>query len=131
MKASLVILGACAALLAGCKKEEGVGGKAEIRGRVYTVEYDDNTGQPNGLEYFTPEQKVYIVYGDNDYFDDDIDTDPTGLFVFSWLREGTYTIFTYSDCPTCPSSVEVVKRTVTIGDNKEVVDAGTFNVEKW
>lgn len=127
------MMGACAVLLTGCKKEEGVGGKAEIRGRVYTVEYDENTGQPNSYEYFTPDYKVYIVYGDNDYFDDDVDTDPDGTFVFSWLRKGTYTIFTYSECPQneCPSGLEAVKRTVEIGDNKEVVDVGTLNIEKW
>ena len=55
---------------------------AEIRGSVYVVEYDDNTGQPTGDEYFAPEARVYIVYGDHDFHDDDVRTGPDGLFVF-------------------------------------------------
>jgi hypothetical protein len=114
-----------------CKKEPGEGGKAEIRGRVFETEYDENTGNPIGPGYFVGDHRVYIVYGDNDYYDDNVDTDPNGLFVYSWLRKGTYRIFTYSDCLTCPGDVTVLSRTVEVNENKEVVDVGTFEVEKW
>ncbi len=131
MKASHWMAASVLLLSASCKKEPGVGGKAEIRGHVFETLWDDNTNQPAGPGYFVGDHKVYIVYGDNDYFDDDVDTDPSGLFVYSWLRKGKYTLFTYSECPTCPGEVEVFSKTVEVGENKEVVDVGTFEVEKW
>ncbi len=131
MKASHWLIGGAVILMGACKKEPGVGGKAEIRGHVFETPWDDNTNQPAGPGYFVGDHKVYIVYGDNDYFDDDVDTDPNGLFVYSWLRKGTYRLFTYSECPTCPGEVEVFSKTVEVGDNKEVLDVGTFEVEKW
>ncbi|MEO8069376.1 MAG: hypothetical protein ABI599_16880 [Flavobacteriales bacterium] len=131
MKASHWAIAATVLIATSCTKEPGVGGKAEIRGRVFITEYDNNTGQPNGNTYFAPDYRVYVIYGDNDFYDDNVDTDPDGLFVYSWLRKGKYTVFTYSDCPTCESGVEVVSKSVEIGGKKDVVDVGTFEVEKW
>lgn len=132
MKASHWAITATALLATACTKEPGVGGKAEIRGRVFITEYDNNTNQPNGNTYFAPDYRVYITYGDNDFYDDNVDTDPNGLFVYSWMRKGKYTVFTYSDCPdSCESGVEVKSKTVEINDSKEVVDVGTFEVKKY
>ena len=122
---------ALAVALWGCRKEPGEGGLAEIRGSVYVVEYDDNTGQPTGDEYFAPEARVYIVYGDHDFHDDDVRTGPDGLFVFSWLRKGDSKVFTYSECPTCPSGTEQVSRQVTIDKRKEVITVPTLVIEEW
>ena len=124
---SLLFIG----LLGGCKKEEGIGGKAEIRGKVYAVEYDNNTGNPTGDEYYVPEARVYIVYGDHEFYDDDTRTGPDGLYKFSWLRKGSYTIFVYSECPTCNGEFEVVSKTVEVKDKKDVVDVPTLNIEVW
>jgi hypothetical protein len=122
----------CATLaLSGCQKEPGEGGKAEIRGKIYVVEYNDNTGLPTGNEYFAPDARVFIIYGDHDYHDDDIRTGPDGLYVFSWLRKGRYTIFTYSECPTCPGRQEARSVTVEIKDRKEVLEVPTITVEDW
>ncbi len=121
------------ALLAiqGCQKEPGEGGKAELRGRIYVVEYNENTGQATGNEYFAADSRVYIVYGDNDHFDDDTRTGPDGLYVFSWLRKGSYTVFAYSECPTCPGRQEARSVTVEIEDKREVLEAPTITVEDW
>ena len=67
-------------LFCGCSKEPGEGGKALIRGTVYAVEYNDNTGQPTGNEFYVPEYRVYIRYGDGDFYDDDTRTGPNGEF---------------------------------------------------
>lgn len=122
---------AAMAVFAGCTKEPGEGGRAEIRGKIYMVEYNENTGQPTGVEYFAPEARVYIRYGDNDFQDDDTRTGPDGLYAFSWLRKGRYTVFTYSECPTCPSGQEVVSATVEIEGRKDVVEVPTFIVQNW
>ncbi len=120
-----------ALLLAGCQKDPGVGGKAEIRGKVHVVEWDNNTGNPTGNEWYAAEARVYIVYGDHEFYDDDTRTGPDGLYKFSWLRKGDYTVFAYSECPTCESGSEVVQESVSIGDNKESVDVPTLETEVW
>ena len=131
MKSSHWAIASVVLFSTACKKEPGVGGKAEIRGRVFKVEWDNNTGQPVGPGYYVGDHRVYIIYGDNDFYDDNVDTDPKGLFVYSWMRKGKYTVFTYSDCPTCPGGVTTITKVVEVGDNKEVLDIGTFDVEKW
>lgn len=133
MRTLLFTVLAASLVMAGCKKEPGVGGKAEIRGKVYATEWDNNTGNPTGDEYYVPEYRVYIVYGDHEFYDDDTRTGPDGLYKFSWLRKGDYTVFTYSECPTCDSTgfVQVVSETVEIGDKKEVVDVPTLHVQVW
>ncbi|MCB0794572.1 MAG: hypothetical protein KDB88_07520 [Flavobacteriales bacterium] len=120
-------------LFSACEKEPGVGGKAEIRGHVYTVEYDDFTEQPTGVAYYTPEHRVYIVYGDNDHFDDDTRTGPDGEFRFSWLRKGSYRVFTYSEChpDSCDSGVKEVRFSVEIEDRKEVRELPDLVIENW
>ena len=119
-------------LFSGCSKEPGEGGKALIRGTVYAVEYNDNTGQPTGNEFYVPEYRVYIRYGDGDFYDDDTRTGPNGEFEFRWLRKGTYTVFTYSECPEdCESGVELVSRTVEITEKKGESTLPVFEVQLW
>jgi hypothetical protein len=124
-------VGAALLLLSGCTKEPGEGGKALIRGTILQQDINNNTGQPTGDPYPAQEQKVYIIYGDNDYFDDDIDTDPEGNYEFRWLRKGSYTLFVYSECPTCAGGQEVKRVTVEIGDKKEVLEVPTITIANW
>lgn len=132
MRTTRIALGLAlaAGVLGACKKEEGEGGKAAIRGKVFMVEYNENTGQAVD-SFYAPDQRVYIIYGDNEVADDDRDTNPEGLYRFDWLRKGDYTLYTYSDCPTCPGETEAVHTNVEIADKKEVVDAPTLRVEWW
>ena len=122
-------------LFSGCAKEPGVGGKSEIRGYVLRQDINTNTGQPSGDPYPYPESRVYIVYGDHDFYDDDIRTGPDGLFVFSWLRKGDYKVYTYGECDPlsadCSSGVVPVSRSVQISDKSEVVDVPTMVANNW
>jgi hypothetical protein len=132
---STVALTALLPLLSGCAKEPGVGGKAEIRGYVLRQDINNNTGQPIGDPYPYPEARVYVVYGDHDFYDDDIRTGPDGLFVFSWLRKGDYKVYTYGECdplsPDCSSGVVAVSRSVQISDKSEVVTVPTLTANNW
>lgn len=119
------------ALLAGCSKEPGEGGRALITGTVLRQDINNNTGQPTGDPYPAQEEKVYIVYGDNTFYDDDLDTDPDGKFEFRWLRKGSYTIFVYSECPTCDAGTEVKRVTVEVNDRKDVVQVPTITIANW
>jgi len=114
-----------------CKKEEGEGGLAEIRGVVLRQDINNNTGQPEGDPYPYQEARVYIIYGDHDYYDDDVRTGPAGQYVFPWLRKGTYTIYTFGECNDCPGGSVVVQQTVEIKDKKETVTVPTITVDNW
>jgi hypothetical protein len=131
MKASHLGLAGALLLLAGCTKEPGEGGKALIRGTVLMQDINVNTGQPSGDPYPAQEQRVYIVYGDHEFYDDDVDTGPDGAYEFRWLRKGSYTVFVYSEtCDGC-NELEVKKTTVEINERKEVVDVPTITVQNW
>lgn len=80
-------------------------------------------------EYPAAEERVYIVYGDqSEVYDDDMRADFEGRYHFRYLREGTYTIFTYTDCnviqdTNCLASggEYPVIRTVELGKNEDFV----------
>ncbi len=118
-------------LLFACKKEPGIGGKSTITGKVYAIEFSNNTGQATGNEYYAPEERVYIRYGDHTFHDDDVRTGPDGQYQFDWLRKGSYTIFVYSECPSCESGTISIEKTIEINDNKEVVEVDDLVIEDW
>ncbi|HMN04304.1 MAG TPA: hypothetical protein PKD45_01140 [Flavobacteriales bacterium] len=124
-----ILLASTAMLTWGCKKEPGEGGKAEIRGVV--LRQDVNAvGNPIGDPYPFQETRVYIVYGDHDFHDDDVRTGPDGNYVFRWLRKGDYTVYTFSEC-NCPGKTEVVSRTVTVDGRKDVITVPTITVKNF
>ncbi|MBK6892990.1 MAG: hypothetical protein IPH00_07610 [Flavobacteriales bacterium] len=51
----------------------------------------NGAGNPQGDPYPYQDTRVYIVYGDHEFQDDDVRTGPDGQFAFRWLRKGTYT----------------------------------------
>ena len=117
--------------ISACGKEPGEGGRAEIRGRVIEQRYNSNTGQPVGPTYVLPEQRVYIIYGDGTFHDDDVRTGPDGTFRFPWLRKGDYTVYTISECGQYNGCTYAVQVRTSVGSRKEVVDIGDLRVENW
>ncbi len=120
MKSSSIVFFALLAIVTGCTSLPGDGGTSTLQGKVYVERYNE-TGTLY-QEYYGGEVRVYLVYGDNVGFDDDTRTSYDGSYKFPFLRKGTYTVFAYSDCLTCDGSVEVVKSTIEITDNNEVVE---------
>jgi hypothetical protein len=127
------LLATAIVLSTACQKEPGEGGKAEIHGTVFQQEYNENTGQAIGTPVPIAEQRVYIVYGDGEYFDDDTRTGPDGKFRFPWLRKGDYKVYTFSECRenTCPGDMYAITLLTEIGDRKEVVELPLITVEWW
>lgn len=119
--------------LSACSKEPGEGGKAEIRGVVYQQEYNENTGQAVGVPVPVGDHRVFIIYGDGLYYDDDVRTGPDGQFRFPWLRKGTYKVYTFSECRenTCDGDQYAVYRTVEIGGRKDAVEVPMITIEWW
>jgi hypothetical protein len=122
---------ALAALSAGCRKEAGTGGRAEITGSVWEQRYGGTSGQPTGEPYPLAEARVYIQYGDSDYPDDDTRTGPDGQFHFPWLRKGSYRIYVMSECNAYSGCTEAIYRSAEITGRKEVVGLDRITVRNY
>jgi hypothetical protein len=46
------------------------------------------------------------------------------------LTKGTYTLFVYEDCNSCPSGEQAVTRTVEIDENNATVEVEDLIIEK-
>ena len=119
----IVILG-----LSACKKEAGDGGLATIEGNVYHNLY---TPLGDFLEQ-TPagNENIYIIYGDNDTYDDRADTDANGKYQFKSMQKGDYRIYAFSDCNTCASGVNEEEVAVSVTDKKGTAIAGDLVLTK-
>jgi hypothetical protein len=131
MRILLFCLSAVSILLTACSKEPGEGGRAEIRGRILEQRYSNNTQQPQGQPYPKAEQRVYIIYGDGTYHDDDVRTGPDGTFRFPWLRKGSYNIYTISECGSYNGCTVAVGTRTNITGRKDVVDIGDLTIQNW
>jgi hypothetical protein len=79
---------------ASCEKPAGPGGKATIKGKVYSYDYD-NTQRYLLSKGYAPGEKVYITYG-NTSVGKDVKTDADGSFEFMYLNKGHYKVFVNS-----------------------------------
>ncbi len=127
----ILILTLASFLIFSCSKEEGVGGRSSIKGKVYAKNYNSSFTQILS-EYYAPEENVYIIYGDNQNYDDKIKTGPDGTFEFKQLRKGNYTVYVYSKDTTftIASGVEAKYANAEIKDKEEVVSLPDFEIIK-
>ena len=119
-------------LFFSCKKEEGEGGMASIKGNIWVRDWDKNF---NLMMYEYPglDEDVFIVYGDQVGYGDKLSTDLNGNFEFKYLRKGTYTIYALSD--TLPSANVSyaqfpVAVKIEISEKKQVIDIGKLTVNR-
>ena len=128
LKLLFILIAATLFAFTACKKEPGEGGNSTIMGRVKVLDYD--YGYSNGKcrwvktrEYYAPDERVYIIYGEDTIHSDDIRTNPDGYYRFEWLRKGTYTLFAYSEDTTgnVVSGEFPVKVTIEITKKKQEV----------
>lgn len=108
------------AFLGGCENGAGEGGTSSIKGKIYIRNYNGSGDLVS--EYYAPEERVYIIYGDADFYGNDTRTSYDGTYEFHYLRKGTYTVFAYSDCDTCASGTEAVKLTAEVTKNHSTVE---------
>jgi hypothetical protein len=112
-----------------CKKVEGSGGGATIKGFINEQKY--NALGNVIAEYPGADVDVYLIYGTADqFYDEDVKTSYDGSFVFKYLQKGTYTVFVYEDDSSEPSGKNVVKQTFEITEKGQVKDLGTINTRK-
>jgi len=95
----LMALLALALLMPSCNKGPGEGGAGTIQGFVKLVHHpdDDFTLTPDTMP--AAKTDVFIVYGDEAYFGDDVETGLDGMYRFEYLLPGNYTVFSYSTLP--------------------------------
>lgn len=95
----LLTLMVMAFLLPSCNKGPGEGGTGTVQGFVKLVHHpdDDYTLTPDTM--MAAKTDVFIVYGDEDFFGDDVETNAGGMYQFEYLRPGEYTVFAYSTLP--------------------------------
>lgn len=86
--------------LSSCNNKEGEGGTGTIRGYVKLVHHLDDDYQLNVDTLNAAKTDVFIVYGNDEFYGDDIETDPDGLYQFEYLTPGDYTVFAYSTLAT-------------------------------
>ncbi len=103
-----------------CKKTEGVGGGASITGKIYYMTYDWN-GKFIAKEQ-ARDENVYIIYGDHNIYDDDINSNYDGSYKFQYLRKGDYTVFAYQDCDTCDNGIQKVELQTSVTDKNATME---------
>ncbi len=103
-------------LMTSCERTEGEGGKATIEGVIYKIVDEggiavrdtlipDEVGILRKKRLYSSvtdtivaaKEDVFIIYGDDEYFGDDIETDFNGKYQFKYLVDGNYTIFAYNN----------------------------------
>ena len=126
---NFVLLALISLVAIGCTQPEGEGGTSTITGKVYAFNYN-NSGILQE-EYYLADEDVFIIYGDGDnFYDDSYKTSFDGSFRFQFLRPGTYTVFVYSDCISCPSGTEAISQTVEITSNNQDIVLEDLEVRK-
>lgn len=111
--------------LTACNKGEGEGGKGTIQGYVKLVQHPDDDLNLDTDTVSAAKTDVFIVYGDDIFYGDDVETDFDGFYRFEYLRSGIYTLYAYSTFPT--GEKVPVSETVYL-DDAETTDVPTIYI---
>lgn len=95
----LLVLFVLVWVMPSCNKGPGEGGRGTVQGIVKLVHHpdDDFTLTPDTM--VAAKTDVFIVYGDEAYYGDDVETGSDGRYRFEYLLPGSYTVFAYSTLP--------------------------------
>ena len=118
-------------LLPSCNKGEGKGGTGTIRGFVQLVHHPDDDFELGADTMVAAKTDVFLVYGDELFYGDDIETGPDGMYQFEYLRPGHYTVFSYSTLSTgekvaVSQSVELARGAVAYAPTLYIHDGKAY-----
>lgn len=99
-------------LFSSCINEEGEGGTAVVDGFIWQVNHPDGEYNFTTDTFPAAEARVYIQYGSEEPYSDDMRAGTDGYFKFKYLNKGTYTVFAYNEYPN--GRLEAVKESVTV-----------------
>lgn len=127
----LLLILAIATYFSACKKDEGFGGTSSIKGTVIKQNFND-LGEIE-TSYNAPDERVYIIFGDDEIYADDMNTHYDGKYIFTGLRKGNYKLFAYSECiadscnaPNVPALIEI-----EINKNNQTVNAQNIIINNF
>ena len=133
MRKIILVLSVIVLLLCGsCKQQAGEGGMGTIQGKVLERKMSNDFSHCLG-QYPAADFSVYIIYGDDVTYGNNMNTGPDGVYEFQYLRKGSYRIYVYSNDSAGtlgpPINANAPKKAIykdaRITSNKQVVDAGT------
>ncbi len=99
--------------------QEGVGGKGKISGYIEKQIVNRNNIAIDTVP--ASSKNVYIIYGDESYYNDKAVTNTDGYFEFDFLNKGDYKIYANSDCDSCDSGKELTLNNVEIKSKSDEV----------
>ena len=85
--------------LFSCKRGAGEGGTGVVQGYVKLINHPDDDYTLPADTMDAAKTDVFIVYGNSDFYGDDVETDDKGFYKFKYLTPGDYTVFSYSTLP--------------------------------
>lgn len=108
-------------LIHSCKKDEGIGGKSTITGKVIIRQYNTNFTFLQE-QFAAPDEDVFIIFGDDPVYGDKVSTNYDGTYRFEYLQEGNYSVYAYSeDSANYPTKHKIpVIILVQVGKNQTV-----------
>ena len=98
------------------------------KGKIYIEDY--NGSGVLQAEYYAPEERVYLIFGDEGFYGMDTRTSFDGTYEFKYLKKGSYTVFAYSDCDTCASGVIAASKQIEIADNNSTLEVADIILRK-
>ncbi len=110
-----------------CKKGPGDGGRASIKGKVFSVNYNSSLTLPQDSGYIGGE-KVYVIYGDQTIVGDNQDSNNEGAFQFNFLRKGKYKVYVYTKTLTNHLDSAIVKE-IEITGRTQTVEISDFRIK--
>ena len=118
-----------AIVAAGCKKTEGEGGSARIKGKVFVIDFKDDLAlKPDTI--IASEEDIYIVYGSNDIINDKCTTNDKGEYGFDFLRPGNYSIIAFTKQPEQSGHDSSIVKKVNISGKKSTVEVEDIYINK-
>lgn len=96
MKIRLIGLLCVVLMFVSCKRNEGEGGTGMVQGYVMLINHPDDNYTLPADTIVAAKTDVFIVYGNSDFYGDDVETDDKGFYKFKYLTPGNYTVFAYS-----------------------------------
>lgn len=75
------------------------------------------------------DERVYLVFGDDTYFSEDVRTDANGHYEFKGLNRGSYKVYALSnDTTSLINAMTMIETSVEIKDKKSVVEASELYI---
>ncbi len=81
-----------------------------------------------GQSFGRADERVYIIYGENEFASESVRTDDSGRFAFEGLQKGNYKVYVISEDTLQIGSSFRIQKEVQITAKKQIVEAGDFSI---